>query len=55
LLIPGYPVSTGLTPHELKAWFRFRIAGPLWRLGGELTEYVPKSLRPRIRDRRGKP
>jgi GT2 family glycosyltransferase len=52
LLIPGYPVPTGLTPHQLKAWFSFRIAGPLWRLGGELTQYLPRSLRPRDRQRK---
>jgi GT2 family glycosyltransferase len=41
LLISDYPVPTGLTPRELKEWFMYRIAGPLWRLASTLTKRQP--------------
>jgi len=51
MLISEYPVPTGLTWPEIRAWFRNRIAGRVLRLGGDLLEYVPESIRPRIRGR----
>jgi hypothetical protein len=51
VLISEYPVPTGLTPRELREWFRHRIGGPLLRLGGDLLEHVPARIRPRIRGR----
>jgi GT2 family glycosyltransferase len=51
MLISDYPVPTGLTWPEIRAWFRRRVAGPVLRLGGNLLEYVPESIRPRIRER----
>jgi GT2 family glycosyltransferase len=51
LLISEYPVPTGLTGPEIRGWAWRRIAGPLRRLGGRLLDYVPESVRPRIRDR----
>jgi GT2 family glycosyltransferase len=51
LLISEYPVPTGLTPREIRIWFRDRILGPLLRFGGDLLEYVPEPIRPRIRGR----
>lgn len=51
MLISDYPVPTGLTWPEIRAWFRHRIVGPVLRLGGNLLQYVPESIRPRIRDR----
>jgi GT2 family glycosyltransferase len=51
LLITDYPVPTGLTWPEIRTWFRHRISGPLLRLGGDLLEYVPEPIRPRIRGR----
>jgi GT2 family glycosyltransferase len=51
MLNSDYPVPTGLSRPEIRAWFRHRIAGPLRRLGGNLLEYVPEAIRPRVRDR----
>jgi GT2 family glycosyltransferase len=55
LLIREYPVPTGLTPAELLSWLRHRVIGRLLRFAGDLLEYVPEPVRPRIRgrDRRG--
>jgi GT2 family glycosyltransferase len=55
LLITEYPVATGLTWPEIRSWFAHRIAGPLRRLTGNLLEYVPERIRPRIRDRDRQP
>ena len=54
LLITDYPVPTGLTPRELRAWF-VRRAEPVLRLGGDLLEHLPEPLRPRIRRRDRQP
>jgi GT2 family glycosyltransferase len=51
LLITDYPVPTGLTWPEVRSWFTHRIAGPVRRFAGNLMEYVPEPIRPRIRDR----
>lgn len=55
LLITDYPVPTGLSPPELRAWFRHRVVGRILRLGGDLLEYVPERIRPRIRGRDRQP
>jgi hypothetical protein len=55
MLRSEYPVPTGLTWPEIKVWFKNRIAGPLLRLGGDLLEYVPETIRPRIRERDRRP
>jgi GT2 family glycosyltransferase len=55
LLITDYPVPTGLTWPEIRSWFTHRVAGPLRRLGGNLLEYAPDRIRPRIRDRDRQP
>jgi GT2 family glycosyltransferase len=51
LLITDYPVPTGFTWPEIRAWFRNGVAGRILRFGGNLLEYVPEAIRPRIRDR----
>jgi GT2 family glycosyltransferase len=51
LLLTDYPVATGLSPRELVEGFRHRVLGPANRLGGRLLEFLPESIRPRIRDR----
>jgi GT2 family glycosyltransferase len=51
LLITEYPVPTGFGWADIRAWFHHRVAGPVRRLGGNLLEYLPESIRPRIRDR----
>jgi GT2 family glycosyltransferase len=50
MLLTAYPVPTGLTPRQLSEWFRHRV-GRLLRFGGDLLEYVPEPIRPRIRGR----
>jgi hypothetical protein len=51
LLLTDYPVPTRLSLRWVLAWFRHRVLGPAKRLGGNLLEYVPEPIRPRIRDR----
>ena len=51
LLIPDYPVPTGLSWDGFRGWFHYWVGGPLRRFGGNLLEYVPEPIRPRIRDR----
>jgi|SRR5215207_3371351 len=51
LLLTGYPVETRLDPRKPVEWFRHQVLGPLMRFGGDLLEYVPERVRPRIRDR----
>ena len=51
MLLSGYPVQTGLTPRQLGRWFRRRVSDRLLRFGGDLLEYVPEQIRPRIRHR----
>jgi GT2 family glycosyltransferase len=51
LLIPDYPVPTGLNWTGIRGWFHYWVGGPLRRFGGNLLEYVPEPIRPRIRDR----
>ncbi|HEY6655109.1 MAG TPA: glycosyltransferase family 2 protein [Solirubrobacterales bacterium] len=50
MLLTAYPVPTGLAPRQLSEWFRHRV-GRLLRFGGDLLEYVPEPIRPRIRGR----
>jgi hypothetical protein len=51
MLLTAYPVPTGLTPRQLSRWFRHRVVDRLLRLGGDLLEYVPEPIRPKIRGR----
>jgi GT2 family glycosyltransferase len=51
LLITDYPVRTGLTPRQLARWFRRGVIDRLLHFGGDLLEYVPEPIRPRIRGR----
>lgn len=51
MLLTSYPVSTGLTPRQVSEWFRHRILGRAKRLGGNLLDFIPEPVRPRIRDR----
>jgi GT2 family glycosyltransferase len=55
LLISEYPVPTGLTPSEIRAWIRSRLLGRILRFGGDMLEHVPEAIRPRIRDRDRRP
>jgi GT2 family glycosyltransferase len=55
MLVTEYPVPTGLTGPEIRSWFRHRVVGPLRRFAGNLLEYLPEAIRPRIRDRDRQP
>jgi GT2 family glycosyltransferase len=58
MLVPDYPVPTGLAFKETRAWIKvryLRFVGRLRRFGGDLLEYVPEPIRPRIRDRDRRP
>lgn len=48
LLLTAYP---GFTRAGFWEWLQHRVLGPARRLGGDLLEYVPEPVRPRIRDR----
>jgi hypothetical protein len=52
LLLSEYPLATR-TP--VRDWFKHRVNGPVRRFGGNLLEYVPEPIRPRIRDRDRQP
>jgi hypothetical protein len=51
MLLFDYPVPTRLDPRRFLPWLRHRIVGPLLRLGGDLLEHLPESVRPRVRRR----
>ena len=51
MLITEYPVYTWLRLARPREWIKRRIVRPAKRLGGNLLEYVPEPIRPRIRDR----
>jgi GT2 family glycosyltransferase len=51
LLLTEYPVTTRLDPRRPFNWLRYRVLGPLKQFAGDLLEYVPEPVRPRIRDR----
>jgi GT2 family glycosyltransferase len=51
MLLTEYPVRTGLTPRQLSRWFRRRVVDRLLRFGGDMLEFVPEPIRPRIRGR----
>ena len=44
-------MPTGLSWAGFRDWFHYWVGGPLRRFGGNLLEYVPEPIRPRIRDR----
>jgi GT2 family glycosyltransferase len=47
MLLSEYPVPTV----PFRTWFEHRIQGPVRRFAGNLLDYVPEPIRPRIRDR----
>jgi GT2 family glycosyltransferase len=51
LLLTDYPVRTRFNRQAVAHWLRHQVFGPVKRLAGDLLDYVPEPVRPRIRDR----